>query len=140
MRLSRFVGFLLVLLSGAAGCGGSLAPVPSADDVARIRLSVRRVPAGVAAKAPAEVTLTARPDITEVIDWLLAFDWSQSGMDLKAVRMAEPDGGIVITTKDGASQDYSFYWDGGLIITKANRLIRGGDVARLRQLVQRVCN
>jgi hypothetical protein len=89
--------------------------------------------------AGCDVTLTKRADIASVMEWLAGIDWSQQGTDLAVVSLPQPDGSIAITTQGGATHDFSFYWDGGFIHTRANRLIRGGDMAKFRQIVQQVC-
>jgi hypothetical protein len=105
------------------------------DQVAKIRLIVQ--PSG--KDAGCDVTLTKRPDIALVMEWLAGIDWSQQGTDLTVVSLPQPDGSIEITTTGGATHGFSFYWDGGFIHTKANRLIRGGDMTRFRQIVRQVC-
>jgi hypothetical protein len=105
------------------------------DQVAKIRLLVR--PSG--QDAGCDVTLTKRPDIAVVMDWLAEIDWSQQGTDLKVVGLPQPDGSIRITTNDGAKYRFGFYWDGGFVHTKVNRLIRGGDMTRFRQIVRQLC-
>ena len=139
MRFATMFLFPAVLVPGIAGCAPAGAPVPAADNIAKVQLSVRQIPAGSGLKAPCEVTLTERADIAEVIDWLQKIDWSQSGTDLAVVSIVLPDGGIVVTGKDGTTYDFGFYWDGNFILTKANRLIRGGDMAKLRQIIQKAC-
>jgi hypothetical protein len=109
------------------------------DQVANIRVTVRQSAGDAGPKVPCAVTLTERPEIAEVIGWLEGIDWSQKGTDLTVATMPQADGSIAITTKGGASYDFGFYWDGGFIDGKANRLIRGGDMAKFRQILQQVC-
>jgi hypothetical protein len=129
---------LRLLVVAIAGCASS--PLPLADQVTEIRLTVKRMPdENAAPAAPRVVNLKERADIAEVMDWLGKIDWSQSGTDLAVVNMPESDGGFTLINKSGAVHNYSFYWDGKFIHTRANRLIHGGDMAKLEQFVQRVC-
>jgi hypothetical protein len=139
MRKRVLTLFALVLSLGSAGCAGSPAPLPPEEQVVKVRLTVRRFPPDANRKAPCDVTLTRSADIAEVTDWLKGIDWSQEGTDLAVVRVPEQDGGIVLTTKEGASSEFSFYWDGKFIHTRANRLLRVGHVDKLQQIVQRAC-
>ncbi len=139
MRWHAIVCCLGLLPLVGTGCVRSSAALPAVDQVANIRVAVGQSAGDAGPQAPCDVTLTERADITWVMGWLQEIDWSQRGTDLTAATMPMPDGGIVITTKGGASYDFGFYWDGGFIDGKANRLIRGGDMAKLRQIVQRIC-
>ncbi len=98
-----------------------------------------QMPAGAAKKAPCSASLTEQDEIAEVIDWLREIDWSQTGTDLAVVGIPQPDGSISITAKDGKVTDFNFYWDGKFIDVKANRLIRGGDMTKLQNIVERLC-
>ena len=138
MPSSRLVWILLAAALASSGCHQS-APLPPVDQIAKVRLTVTRLPGEAAAKTPRNAILTEPPDIAEVIDWLKQIDWSQHGTDLTVVGMPQPDGHIEIITRNGDSSDFAFYWDGGFINVKANRRIRGGDMAKLRQIVERVC-
>jgi len=135
MRYSPGLLCLVSIFLGSAGCGASGSPLPGVDQVAKIRLVVQ--PSG--QNAGCDVTLTKQPDIAAVMEWLAGIDWSQQGTDLAVVSLPQPDGSIAITTNGGATYDFSFYWDGGFIHTRANRLIRGGDMAKFSQIVQQVC-
>ena len=82
------------------------------------------------------MTLTAREDVAEVVQWLEGVDWSQRGADPAVITLPPPDGNLTLVTRGGATRRYGFYWDGGLL---AERFIRGGDMALLRDLVRRHC-
>jgi hypothetical protein len=43
----------------------------------------------------------------------------------------------MLINKSSAVHHFSFYWDGGFVHN--NRLIRGGDMDKLKKLVERVC-
>jgi hypothetical protein len=133
------IGWLMGLLTlVAAGCSGS--PVPQTDQVTEIRLTATRLPEdGVPWTKSRVATLKAPADIEEVVGWLNAIDWSQSGTDMTAITMPAPDGGFTIIDKSGATHNYGFYWDGKFVHTKVNRLIRGGDTTKLAQIVRRHC-
>ena len=139
MRYRPHVCCVLVLGLAIAGCAAPSAPVPAVDQIASIRLKVMKAPVGAALKTPCEATLTKKADITAVIAWLEAIDWAQSGTDLKVVRIQQPDGEIDINAKDGTTANFRFYWDGKLIYTRANRLLRGGNMAQIEKIVRRVC-
>jgi hypothetical protein len=139
MRWHPLVCCLALLPLGGAGCARPSAALPPVAEVAKARVTVRQSLGDAGPQAPCDVTLSERPDIAEVMGWLQGIDWSQRGTDLTVATVPTPDGSIAITTKGGASYDFGFYWDGGFVDGKANRLIRGGDMAKLRQIVQRVC-
>jgi hypothetical protein len=127
---------LLALI--VSGCSSS--PLPPVDQVAEIRLTVTRMPdEKEGAAKPRVVNLKARPDIAEAMDWLNSIDWSQSGTDMAVIGIPQPDGGFTLINKNGQTHIFSFYWDGKFVHTRDNRLIRGGDMDRLKQFVQRVC-
>jgi hypothetical protein len=136
MRFRPAVGLLLLIPLSAAGCARS--PIPAADQIAAVELSVHQFP-GNTGKPPCKAKLTERADIAEVVAWLKAIDWSQSGTDLTVVSMPAPDGGIRLIPGDGEPLDFGFYWGGGFVHTRANRLIKGGDMAKLKQIVQKAC-
>jgi hypothetical protein len=139
MRSHALVCCLGLLPVVGTGCARSPAALPAVDQVAKIRVTVRQSAGDTGPKAPCAATLTGRPEIAEVIGWLQGIDWSQQGTDLTVATVPQPDGSIAITAKDGASYDFGFYWDGGFINGKANRLIRGGDMVKFRQIVERIC-
>jgi hypothetical protein len=136
MRSSPTAWFLLVLLLGSAGCAASGFP-PPVDQIDKVEFRVHQFPKDAAPGAPCDVALTDRSDIAEVVAWLKTINWSQGGLDLKAVKIAAPDGQVVLVTKSGTTYDFDFYWDGGLI--KENHLLRGGDPVKLRAVAKRVC-
>ena len=133
------VSWLLPLLAiGIVGCTST--PLPAVKEVAQIRITVARMPDEVAHRnIPALGVLKEKADIDEMIDWLNAIDWSQSSTDMAVIKMPSPDGDITIDTRAGTSQSYGFYWDGKFTLAKANRLIQSRDIAKLKQIVQRVC-
>jgi hypothetical protein len=136
MRFGPAVGLLLLFLLAAGGCARS--QIPASDQVAAVELTVHHFP-GNTGKSPCKAKLTERADIAEIVAWLKTIDWSQSGTDLTVVSMPAPDGGIRLIPKDGEPLEFGFYWDGGLVHTRANRLIKGGDMAKLKQIVQKAC-
>lgn len=136
---ARSVGWLPCPLLATAGCSSPSSPVPAAGEVAGVRLEVRQLPANAGAKGLCDVALAAAADVAEVIGWLNTIDWSQTGTDVKVVKVGPPDGTITLALKGGATDDFSFAWDGGFIHTRSNRLIRGGDMTKLRQIIDRVC-
>ncbi len=150
MNWHRVIWFLLVLVLGSGGCGDpegggiggggeSSAPLPPLDRIEEIRLCVEKPFEGAVPVGPCEATLTKADDIAKVLDWLKTIDWSQEGSDLTVIDIEAPDGSIVISTKDGKAHNFGFYWNGNFINEKANRLIRGGDMAQLRRIIQRLC-
>jgi hypothetical protein len=123
---------------GVAGCSSS--PLPSADQVAEIRLTVTRMPdEQEGAAKPRVVNLKERADIAEAMVWLNSIDWSQSGTDMAAIGIPQADGGFMLINKNAQTHHYGFYWDGKFVHTRDNRLIRGGDMDKLKQFVQRLC-
>lgn len=143
MRSCLLAGSLLFSLGGR-GCARPPSPVPPspvppADQVTRVRIAVTQFPAGAGRKAPCEFALTEAPDVAEVVDWLKGIDWSQEGTDLAVVRLIQPDGEIVLTTRDSAALELGFYWDGRVVHRRANRLLVGGDGARLREIIEKRC-
>jgi hypothetical protein len=136
MRVHFMAG--LVFVFGCVGCSSS--PLPPVEQVAQIRITVTNMPDEKGPRAlPCVANLKERADITEVMDWLSAIDWSQKGTDMAVIGIPQADGGITIETKAGESQSYGFYWDGKFTLTKANRLIQSRDVAKLKQIVKRLC-
>jgi hypothetical protein len=143
--------WLPILLALAGGCSDSpaprpegqgarpAAPLPARDQVAKVQLTIRQAPADAGFKAPCEATLTRPGDIAEVIDWLEKIDWSQKGIDLTVVKLPEPHGEMVLTAKDATTYSFGFFHDGRVVHWKANRLLQGGDAARLQQIVRKVC-
>ncbi len=127
---------LLAVVLVAAGCT-STTPVPAAADVANVKLSVVNMTPG--AKPLCDVTLTTPGDVAEILDWLRAIDWSQRGQDLTVVGMPTPDGSFLVKTNAGAYLDFHFYWDGRVVDGPGNRLLSGGDAARLKQIVKKHC-
>ena len=125
-----------VLLVGVSGC--PTPPIPPVDRVAEVRLTVNRMPDDKDAEPkPRSVYLKEKADIAEIMDWLGAVDWSQSGTDLSVATVPKPDGAFMLINKSSAVHHYSFYWDGGFVYK--DRLIRGGDMDKLMALVKRLC-
>jgi hypothetical protein len=133
--MNRCLFLTVVFLAGCASHN-----LPAVKKIDHIRISVTRMPDEKEdAAKPRSGKLTEQKDIVEMMDWLHTIDWSQSGTDLTKADVPRPDGGITIIDKSAATHIYSFYWDGGFVHTLNNRLIRGGDVNKLRQIVERVC-
>jgi len=128
--------FFVVLLLGITGCASS--PLPPASEVTKIDITITNAPADVAVETK-KTTLDKRADINEVMAWLQSINWSQSGTDMAVIGIPQPDGGIVLTTKAGATQDYGFYWNGNFVNARANRLLHGADMTKWKQVVQRLC-
>jgi hypothetical protein len=126
-----------------AGCHGShfTSPIPSVDEVAKVHLTRGQFLGRPENKSKdfCEATFTERADISPVLDWLAAIDWSQEGMDLTPVTLPQPDGGITLTTKDGATLDFGYYWDGRIIHGRANRLYKVADMSGLRKITDKAC-
>lgn len=137
MRSHSCRRFALCLLPFLAFAGCASSPLPPVEEVKSIRLTVSRLPNEVMHQIRT-VDVAAPADIEEIMHWLSTIDWSQGGTDLKVVGMPAADGGITIFTTAGQTQDYSFYWDGKFVNTRANLLIRGGDVGKLQQIVERL--
>jgi hypothetical protein len=114
-------------------------PLPARDQVAKVQLTIRQAPADAGFKVPCEATLTRAADVAEIIDWLEKIDWSQKGIDLTVVKLPPTHGEMVLTAKDTTTYSFGFFHDGRIVHWKANRLLEGGDAARLRQLVRKVC-
>jgi hypothetical protein len=129
-------GFIALLIA-CAGCNSS--PLPPADKVAEIRLSVNHMPDEKfdPKAAPRVANIKAKADIAEIMDWLLAIDWSQSGQDMAVIGIPQPDGGFTITDKSAATYEFGFYWDGKFVNSKANRLLKAGNTDKLKQIVKK---
>jgi hypothetical protein len=138
VRLQRIVS--ASFLVAVCGCTASTPPVPPLSDIARIELNVRVFPPGAGRQGPCTATLAAPADLADVLAWLNSFDWSQSGLDMTVVGMPEPEGSVAVIAKDGTTATFPFYWDGRVINERANRLLSGGDVTRLRAAALRGCN
>jgi hypothetical protein len=137
MRKHLTANGIVVLLVAIAGCNSS--PLPPADKVAEIRLSVTHMPDEKfdPQAAPRVANIKAKADIAEIMDWLQAIDWSQSGQDMAVIGIPQPDGGFMIIDKSAATHDYGFYWDGKFVNSKANRLLKAGNTDRLKQIVKK---
>jgi hypothetical protein len=137
MRHCARVGGLLLLV--CTGCSASTPPVPPLADVAKAELQVRTFPNDARREGPCTATLAAPADLADVHAWVSSVDWSQSGIDLTVVGLPEPHGAVTIVAKDGTTTTLPFYWDGRVIHEKANRLLSGADVTKLRALALRAC-
>jgi hypothetical protein len=135
MRPSRFIGLILFAL-GSAGCGSS-AIMPAKDQIDKVWITVARFPGKADLKPPAVAAFTEEDEIAEIVAWLGQIDWSQSGQDLTAAKLPQPDGEIEITTKDGELTRYGFFWDGRFVNSGANRLIQAGGMAQLEKIFRR---
>jgi hypothetical protein len=124
--------FLLLLTLGLTGCSSSTPPALR-QKITAVRLSVAAVPPA----AACTVTITTDPALAEITGWLQKIDWSQRGTDPAVINVPPPDGSIQVTTEEGGTAKYGFYWDGGFMT--ADRFIRGGDMAELRRLIQAAC-
>jgi hypothetical protein len=119
------------------------------DGIAEIHLTIRRLPDEKGEPAGNRVVnLKERADIVKVMDWLnpgivkvmdliAPFDWSQSESDIAVIDIPQPDGDIMLIKESGATHNYSFSWNGNFYQTKDNRFFRGGDIAKLKEIVQR---
>lgn len=134
----RILGLAAMFATALCVSGCASTPLSAPGDATKIDITITNIPADIAVRAP-KVTLNQRPDIDEIIAWLMSIDWSQAGEDMTAIRLPQPDGNIVLTTKAGATQDYSFFWDGKFVDTRANRLLRGADMGKWKKIVERVC-
>ena len=128
-----------LIVAALIGCTASRSPVPPAAEIVKAELSVRALPNGARQKFPCTVTLDAREDLADVRAWLSSIDWSQPGQDMAVILLPQPDGSVTIHQKDGTATTFPFYWDGPVIREKANRLLTGADVTRLRALALRAC-
>ena len=123
MRWYPAVYSIVLLPFGVTGCARPSAAVPPADEVASVRVTVRKFAEPAEAKVPCKVTLTEPADVAEVIGWLERIDWSQKGADPAVISLPMPDGNITIVAKGGTTRSFGFYWDGGFL---AGRFIREG--------------
>ena len=126
-------------LLAVAGCTTATSPVLPLGDIAKAELRVRQFPNAAGPQAPCTVTMEAPADLADIHAWLSSMNWSQSGQDMKLIRLPQPDGGVTITQRDGTAISFPFFWDGRIVDEKANRLLSGADVTKLRALALRAC-